>query len=75
MVARYLSVNMDGVEADLATPGQTSNDLEATEWRLQDQLECWSLGSMNTSRRSEAPRLVSNLTKASLGNTVDRWHT
>jgi integrase len=39
MVARYLSVKMDGTEAALSTPGQTSNDLEGTEWRLQDQLE------------------------------------
>jgi len=39
MVARYLSVKMDGTEVALATPGQTCDDLEGTEWRLQDQLE------------------------------------
>jgi hypothetical protein len=39
MVGRYLSVKMDGTEVALATPGQTCDDLEGTEWRLQDQLE------------------------------------
>ncbi len=39
LVARYLAVQLDAAELGLVAKGQTVDDLEAAEWRLQDQLE------------------------------------
>ena len=39
LVARYLAAQLDVAEITLATPGQSVDDLEGTEFALQDQIE------------------------------------